>query len=390
MKHTTIKLITVLCFILLLAFAAIIVAFHFIMDSYIKTNAYEAVSYAVKEVNSAADTDKYESENEDSSTMAASWLLVDKSYNSFEKSGNKQQELTRWCKEHPDLSGDISHMQINHRTYYVAQVKGNPKIDGIWLLYVEVTAEKALINSVDFTMLVIMAFCAGIACFAGIHIGVSIERGQMRQKKFFENVSHELKTPLMSIQGYAEGVYDGIITDQEHAVCVIMNETDKMTALVDEILCLSRIESGETRLNIESVSVQEVVNNCLVSLESVILKKKLKVETHLAEGNVQADATQLETAVTNLLVNAVKYAENWITISFDGRELSVWNDGYKISKEEAAHIFDRFYIGKNGNTGIGLALTKEIIERHGWKICVETKKNSNQFIIHFPNFSRLI
>lgn len=386
MKHTTLKLIAVLCFILLLAFTAILATFHFIMDNYIRANAYKAILQAVRETNSESVNDEYDEGN--LSAMTASWLFVDKDYNSFRKNLKNRKELLLWCKEHPDVDGDISYATINHRAYYVAQASNYEideidGIDGIWILYVEVTAEKALIDHVDFSILVVMVFCAGIACFAGIRIGVNIERGQERQKKFFENASHELKTPLMAIQGYAEGIYDGIIADQKHAVCVIMNETDKMVALVDEILCLSRIESGETRLDIENVSLQEVVNNCLVSLEYVVLKKKLKVETHLEKGDVQADAMQLETAVINLLTNAVKYAERQIIISFDGRKLSVWNDGSNISKEDAVHIFDRFYIGKNGNTGIGLALTKEIIERHGWKIRVENYEDGNRFIIYF-------
>lgn len=386
MKHTTLKLISALFLILLLAFMAILLTFHFIMNNYIRTNAYKAILYAIEENKSESVGNEFDDKVGNSSTMATSWLFVDKNYNSFEKKINNEQGLILWCKENPDVDGGISHVKIESRTYYVAQVKGDPQIDGVeglWLLYVNVTAEKALINHVDLSILCIMVLCAGIACFAGIRIGVSIEGGQARQKKFFENVSHELKTPLMSIQGYAEGIYDGIITDQKHAVCVIMNETDKMTALVDEILCLSRIESGETRMNIENVSIREVVNDCLVSLEYVVLKKKLKIETDLAEGDIRADAAQLETAVINLLTNAVKYAESRIVVSFDGRKLSVWNDGSNISKADAAHIFDRFYIGKYGNTGIGLALTKEIIEGHNWTIHVKTYDNGNLFTIRF-------
>ena len=165
---------------------------------------------------------------------------------------------------------------------------------------------------------------------------------------------------------------------------IVMSETDKMASLVDEILCLSRIESGQVQLKIESVCVADSVNNCLITLESVILKKGLRIETDMAGSCLPADAAQLDTAVINLLSNAVKYASHRIVILFDGRKLSIWNDGSSIDKEEAARIFDRFYIGKTGNTGIGLALTKEIIERHGWRIRVENgSAGGTQFVVDF-------
>jgi signal transduction histidine kinase len=391
MKHMTLKLVSVLCLTLLLAFAAILAVFHYTMSSHIEATANQAIDYLTHELNNPdlfyTDPKLYDAENtEEEPSLAASCLLVDKQYKVRPYEPEKLCELVQWCKMHPNVGGGTNKVDLGNHQYFVAQIKNITDLKhsrGIWLVYVDVTAENVLIQRIDIYMLVIMAFYAVIACFCGIRIGITMERGQERQKKFFENASHELKTPLMSIQGYAEGIYYGIIPDQKHAVSVIMSETDKMATLVDEILCLSRIESGEANLHLETVSVQEVLNNCLVSLESVIRKKGLQVETHLSEGTIQADAAQLETAVTNLLTNAVKYAESRIVISYDEKTLSIWNHGRELSKEEAVHIFDRFYIGKNGSTGIGLALTKEIIERHGGKIAVENRANGPQFTVHF-------
>jgi len=395
MKRTTLKLISVQFLTLLLAFAAIFIVFRFTMESHIRANAKDAIDYVKLEL---ADTKLLYDDSElltweqthDMPSTLASCLLVGEHYKTQPYELAKRRELARWCAQHPNVGGGTDSVRLGERQYFVAQVKNTTQEQdgkGVWLVYVDVTGEMALIRRMDISMLVIMVLCAAIACFAGIRIGVSIERGQDRQKKFFENASHELKTPLMSIQGYAEGIYSGVIPDQKHAVSVIMNETDKMAALVDEILCLSRIESGETKLNLESVSVPEVVNNCLVSLESVILKRKLAVETHLEEITVQADTGNFETAVTNLLSNAVKYAESRIVITCAERTLSIWNDGSQLSKQDAAHIFERFYIGKNGNTGIGLALTKEIIERHGWKLQLLNRENGPEFVIKFTYFA---
>lgn len=349
------------------------------MNQNIKKTANQAISTAIEEANG------YEDEEDYDLAIVAVWLPVNETYEVPGKNSKKESKLALWCKNHPTTDESIQYAETNNRMYYVAQVKEeNDFVDGqscIWLVYVDVTSEKAIIKTVDLFVMIIMILCGGIACFSGIKIGESIERGQERQKKFFENASHELKTPLMSIQGYAEGIYDGVIEDHQHAVSVIMSETDKMSELVDEILCLSRIESGAVKLNMETVSVAEVVNNCLVSIESVVLTKQIKIETNLLPGNVYADAAQLETAVINILVNAAKYAKTRIEIQYDRKSLSIWNDGAGIDKEEANHIFDRFYIGKNGNTGIGLALTREIIEQFGWKISVENYEDGTRFVI---------
>jgi signal transduction histidine kinase len=391
MKRTTLKLITVLFLTLLLSFTALLLVFRHVMSNHIETNASQAIEYVKEELSDPElyyDDDalfEWEQTHEMPSTVA-SCLLVGKTYKTQSYELARRRELAKWCSRHGAPDGTTQSVSLGGRAYFVSQIpntteEGNG--EGIWIIYVDVTGENALIRRMDLDMILVMVLCAALACVCGIRIGVSIERGQERQKKFFENASHELKTPLMSIQGYAEGICSGVIQDEKHAAAVIMSESDKMTALVEEILCLSRFESGETRLHRESVSVPGLVNNCLVSLESVIVKKGLSVETHLEEAEVQADVGNLETAFTNLLSNAVKYGRSRIVIACDSRSLSVWNDGEKLSKEDAAHIFERFYIGKNGSTGIGLALTKEIIERHGWQLQLRNREDGPEFVIKF-------
>jgi len=391
MKRTTLKLISVLFLTLLLAFTAILLVFHHLMDDHIQSNAEQAIDYVREELGNPElyydDTALFNWEQtHDMPSMLASCLLVDDTYKTQSYELAKRRELARWCSHHKLPGGLTQRVSLGGREYFVAQMKNTTDEEsgqGIWIVYVDVTGENALIHRMDLYMIVIMVLCAGIACFSGIRIGVSVERGQERQKKFFENASHELKTPLMSIQGYAEGICNGVIQDEKHAASVILSESDKMTALVEEILCLSRIESGETKLHREKISVSEIVNNCLVSLESVIIKKGIAVETHLSGSEVLADVANLETAVTNLLSNAVKYGKSKIVILCDDHSLSIWNDGEMLSKEDASHIFERFYIGKNGSTGIGLALTKEIIERHGWDLRLNNREDGPEFIIRF-------
>ena len=187
----------------------------------------------------------------------------------------------------------------------------------------------------------------------------------------------------MSIQGYAEGLQAGVISEPEKATKVILNETDKMTGLVNDILSISRLESGAYKIKKEPVFMQEFLSECLTSMEAAIYEKHLRVSFDVAPTAIEADRVQLEKAVRNILSNAIRYAKSEIRILFDGKKLVIWDDGTPISEESLKHLFERFYTGQNGNTGIGMSLTKEIVEQHGWKIKAENTQTGAQFIITF-------
>lgn len=313
-------------------------------------------------------------------------FLVDREVKPVMVTTPGERSLAGWFSKTRPAEGDIARAAVGGRIYYVSSAPDHYYSSDdsyFWILYVDVTAQQYLIDHIDRIQILIMAACAVIASFFGVWLGISVEREQDRQKEFFENASHELKTPLMSIQGYAEGIYSGVITDTKEASGIIMNETDKMESLVEEILSLSRIESRSVRFAPEWISVAEAVNDCLVGMEYVIRSRSLSVEMNLDGTRVQADPALFERAVANLLSNAVKYARSRIVIGCDKNHLTVFNDGVTLTKEEISHIFDRFYIGPNGSTGIGLALTKEIVLQHGWKIRVQNVSGGVQFVITF-------
>ena len=115
--------------------------------------------------------------------------------------------------------------------------------------------------------------------------------------------------------------------------------------------------------------------------EGIVMSKGLYVKLEISDGVIDADPDKLEHALSNLITNAIKYADKKIIISYSDNCLSIWNDGVTLSDEEVKHLFERFYTSSNGNTGIGLALSKEIIELHKWKIFAKKDNDGIRFTI---------
>ncbi len=216
-----------------------------------------------------------------------------------------------------------------------------------------------------------------------------IDANQRSQQLFFQNSSHELRTPLMSIQGYAEGIKEGVI-DSKQAASVIVDESQKMTELVDDILTLSKMESVQTQLQLETLSITDLLYDVSWRLKAKADEAGITFEHHFEDDylEIEADEKLLERAFTNILSNAVRYAKKRITISGKILEkqlqVTISNDGEAISDEDQQHLFERFYKGKGGHFGIGLAITKEIVERHKGTIAVTSNEQETSFIITLP------
>lgn len=377
MKHTKLKLTLTISVLMVVSFVIILLVFNIIMSGYIQDKSYRAIDQSMQ----------YDADTEDIDTdsVLVNYLWVSPGYEfSAYKEGTYhyyyavEDDIARWCANNKQPDGEILPVEIEGRSYYIAQKR---EADAINIFYVDITSEKDSIAIINILMLIVMALCASAAGFVGIQVGKQIEHDQEKQKEFFENASHELKTPLMAIQGYAEGFESGIIKDEKHVAKVIIDETNKMAKLVDEILCLSRIESGATKLQKEKIRVKDAINDCLVSIEGLAMKKKIQLEINVIDAIIEIDVVQFEKAITNILTNAVRHTDEVINVTFDGKKLIIWDDGKPISENDLENIFERFYTSKNGNTGIGLSLTKEIIEQHGWKIYAENMNAGTQFVI---------
>ena len=320
----------------------------------------------------------YESENDTGSLYYASLVYMGADSENrddiYQILTPKEKKLIDWYETH--TSDEMQRAKINEATYYMkARTEYYEDSNERLLAYVDVTGEPELVKEISFGVLLDAFVIAALGAAIGYFLGKKLEQNDKAQKTFFENTSHELKTPLMAICGYAEEIEMGVITDYSQAGRMIVSQTERMSKLIEDILYLSKMESGTEPLKCEPIEMASLVQDILMPLEGIVNRRNLSVSLELDEGYVNGDPEKLEHAVANLITNSVKYACSQIEISWKNQVLSIWNDGGELSTEDFSHMFERFYTGQNGNSGIGLALSKEIVEMHGWKLSAKNDRH---------------
>lgn len=192
-----------------------------------------------------------------------------------------------------------------------------------------------------------------------------------RQKEFFQNTSHELKTPLMSIQGYAEAIKEGIIDEEEmdEALEIIISECQRVKQTVDSITYLTKLENVVLNFDFQKQNLIEILEHAMISVKSLAKEREIEIILNADKevlGNF--DAEKLQRAFINILSNDIRYAKNKISINvreLDGRvNIMFIDDGIGFAQDEEKKVFDRFYKGANGNTGLGLSIVKAIVTGH--------------------------
>ena len=237
-----------------------------------------------------------------------------------------------------------------------------------YIMYIDIGPITRYIVTLNWAFFAVLVAISSVMCLLGFRFGRDIEKEAERQQTFFQNASHELKTPLMAIQGYAEGIQAGVM-DTASAAEVILAESDRMTELVDELLDISKIDMGRQPLTLSEMDVRELLYDSIRAVEPAAAGGIAIVPDFPEEPIiVKCDDVQLRRAVTNILSNGVRYArsELRLTCRADKRHatIRIQDDGDGIAEADLPHIFERFYMGKSGKSGIGLALTKEIIHLH--------------------------
>ena len=216
------------------------------------------------------------------------------------------------------------------------------------------------------------------------------------RRQMISHLTHQLKTPLAVIHGYAEGLREHIAEEKrDHYVEMILSETERSDKMVLEMLDLSRLEAGKVKLSRDHVSLLALAQYMVEKLEKPIGEKQLRVE-FLAqeEGLLTADESRMAQVLENLFTNAVKYTPKggWIQVEVEkaGREtvFSLKNQSNPLSQEELRQVWDPFYRAKDAQTeegtGLGLAIVKTIIELHGGRCMVENVQNGVVFGFALP------
>ena len=178
--------------------------------------------------------------------------------------------------------------------------------------------------------------------------------------------------------------------DTASAAEVILEESDRMTELVEELLDISKIDMGRQQLALSETDIRELLYDSIRAVEPTAAASGITIVPDFPEEPVivSCDDTRLRRAVTNILSNGVRYArsEMRLTCRADKRHVTIriQDDGDGIAEADLPHIFDRFYMGKSGKSGIGLALTKEIIRLHKGTIRAYNGDTGAVFEISFP------
>ena len=238
-----------------------------------------------------------------------------------------------------------------------------------YIMYIDIGPITRYIVTLNWAFFAVLLAISSVMCLLGFRFGRDIEKEAERQQTFFQNASHELKTPLMAIQGYAEGIQAGVM-DTGSAAEVILAESDRMTELVDELLDISKIDMGRQPLTLSEMDVRELLYDSIRAVEPAAAAGGIAIVPDFPEEPVMVscDDTRLRRAVTNILSNGVRYARSELRLTCRTEKrhatIRIQDNGDGIAEADLPHIFDRFYMGKSGKSGIGLALTKEIIHLH--------------------------
>ena len=224
----------------------------------------------------------------------------------------------------------------------------------------------------------------------------SLENLESMRNSFLANVSHDLRTPMTTISGFIDGIISGAIPkDQhDHYLGVISAEVHRLSRLVNQLLDISRLESGDRKFNFVDFDVAEVSRLILLSFEQKIDQKRLDVEFNSEEDTMsaRADKDAIYQIIYNLCHNAIKFASDGGKFAINitrttGKKIkvSIYNQGQSISTEDAKHIFDRFYktdksrgLDKSG-VGLGLYICRTIIDAHGETIKHEHHDDGCEF-----------
>lgn len=417
MKKVKFRIFSKVFILIIVSFFVISIVFNVAVKKYVNKKTVEQINAQINMMKKeyTANTDVYYADDfflfpydyVQTNVVPINIIIVDKQYNinglKYYWNRNDMGKIVQYYSSKRFLleEGKCIKIKINGRDYYTASTKiflgyleetedvsatEREALEGTVILAANISPLTDFVERINTIFLIIVVAAGLIICLAGYRIGVNIEKDRQNLNYLFQNVSHELKTPIMSIQGYAEGIETGVMKDHVRAAGIILSESENMRGMIEEILFLSKINTGKLKKVKEELNICELLYYCMGRVEQEAAKKNINLEADFAEDIPMyiGDEVQLEKVFTNLLFNAIRYAKTKIKISCTIEKkyikIVVADDGNGIDESDFPYIFERFYKGKNGNTGIGLSIAKEVVKMH--KGTIEAKNNNGaNFII---------
>ncbi|MCD5412383.1 ATP-binding protein [Thermodesulfovibrionales bacterium] len=209
------------------------------------------------------------------------------------------------------------------------------------------------------------------------------------RKDFVANVSHEIKTPITAIKGFAETLLDGAIDDKKNAIRflgMIQNHSERLNSLVNDLLALSKIELGDINIEKTAVNLEQVIDTVFMTLKEIAERKGLYLKREIPDGmqTLYADKNKLIQIILNIVDNGIKFTEKGgVTVGIDeakgGITLYISDTGIGIPRDHIHRLGERFYrvdrarSRELGGTGLGLAIVKHLVNAHGWQMQIESE-----------------
>lgn len=210
----------------------------------------------------------------------------------------------------------------------------------------------------------------------------NLSKAEKFKRDLIANITHDLKTPLGLIKGYCEMLLDFYGDDKEKRnkyLNAALNEVDRMSKMIDDVLSLSKLQSGLVKLKISSFNLKNLVDDVVLSFEPLLQGKNINIVTENLDVIVNGDAELIRRVIMNLLSNSIKSINKGglITISSilenNHVKVIVSDTGKGIEKEKLQNVFEKFYKVDNKGTGLGLAIVKEILDLHGSEYYIESE-----------------
>lgn len=228
------------------------------------------------------------------------------------------------------------------------------------------------------------------------YMAESLDENEHMRREIIANISHDLRSPLTSIQGFLGAVADGTIPPENSGkyINIALEESKRLSKMVENVMDMSRAQAGMLDINREEFSINDLIKKTAESMEARIREKGITANLIFDSENtvVYADYNKISRVLQNLFDNAVKFTPEGGIITAETAEengkikITVRNSGTPLGEEDRKHIFDRFYKGDRSRgecctgSGLGLAIVKELLKAHGETISVDSGENYNEFV----------